>query len=126
MSLVLDASALLALLHKEPGAEQVERVLDGALVSTVNWAEVVRKSLQRRTDVSWLREGFTEVGVEVAPFTPSQAERAAHLWEKTRRYGLSLTDRAGLALAMERNLPILTADRVWGELDLGIEIRLAR
>ncbi len=126
MNSVLDASALLALLHKEPGTESVEQALDGGLVSAVNWAEVVQKSLKRKADISWMRKGFTEVGVVFEPFTPDQAELAARLWDKTRPQGLSLADRACLALAMERDAPVLTADRAWGELDLDVEIRLIR
>lgn len=126
MSRVLDASALLALLHKEPGAALVEQALDGALVSTVNWAEVAQKSLCRGADVSLLREGFSQLGVVFEPFTPVQAELAAQLWEKTRHVGLSLADRACLALAMERGFSILTADRAWGELGLDLAIELIR
>nr|VFJ77541.1 MAG: PIN domain nuclease, a component of toxin-antitoxin system (PIN domain) [Candidatus Kentron sp. FW] len=126
MSQILDASALLTLLHGEPGAQVVEEALDGALISTVNWAEVVQKSLERQADVSWMREGFSKVGVVFEPFTPVQAETAAHLWSRVRRHGLSLADRACIALAMDRQLPILTADRVWGELVLPVEIRLVR
>jgi len=126
VSSILDASALLALLHEEPGAERVEQVLDGALVSAVNWSEVVQKSLKRQADVSWMREGFTEVGVVFEPFTPAQAELATRLWDKTRRYGLSLADRACLALAMERKATVLTADQAWRELDLGVEIQFIR
>ncbi len=126
MSLVLDASAILALLHDEPGAERVEPALDGALVSAVNWAEVIQKSLKRRADISWMREGFTAVGVVFKPFTPTQAEIAAYLWERTRQHGLSLADRACLALAIEQHVPVLTADRAWGNLDLGVEIRQCR
>lgn len=126
MSLILDASALLTLLHREPGSERVEQVLDGALISTVNWVEVVQKALQRQVEVDPLREGFTQVGVTFEPFTPDQAESAARLWEGTRRFGLSLADRACLALAVERGLPILTADRAWRGLDLGVAIELLR
>ncbi len=126
MNLVLDASALLALLHEQPGAKRVEPVLDRALVSAVNWAEVVQKSLNRQADVSGLRDGFAEVGVTFEPFTAAHAELAAHLWEKTRKWGLSFADRACLALAMERNVPVMTADREWGKLDLQVEIQLVR
>ena len=126
MSLVLDASALLALLHEEPGAKRVEQALNGALVSAVNWAEVIQKSLRRQTDVSWMWAGFSEVGVIIEPFTPAQAELAAHLWEKTRRHGLSLADRACLSLAMERQAPVLTADRAWAKLGLDVEIQQIR
>jgi PIN domain nuclease of toxin-antitoxin system len=126
MSLVLDASALLAFLHDEPGADRVKSVLDGALFSAMNWAEVVQKSLRCKADVIGMREEFSDVGVVFEPFTLSQAELAACLWGKTRRQGLSLADRACLALAMERQGVVLTADRVWGELELNVEIRLVR
>jgi PIN domain nuclease of toxin-antitoxin system len=124
--LVLDASALLAFLHDEPGADRIRQALDGGIVSAVNWAEVVQKSLQRRADVAGMQEEFAEIGVAFEPFTASQAEITAHLWEKTRRHGLSLADRACLALAMVRKAPVLTADRVWGELELGIEVQMLR
>jgi PIN domain nuclease of toxin-antitoxin system len=123
---VLDASALLAFLHDEPGAHHVEKALDGAVVSAVNWSEVVQKSLLRQADVTGMREEFSEVGVIFQAFTPRQAETAAHLWEQTRRNGLSLADRACLALALERKVPVLTADRSWGRLDLDLEIQMLR
>ena len=59
-------------------------------------------------------------------FTPRQAETAARLWSRTRNHGLSLADRACLALAMDKTLPVLTADRAWSELDLDIEIQVIR
>lgn len=126
MTWVLDASALLAFLHDEPGADRVRQALDSAHVSTVNWAEVVQKSLGRQVNVVGMQEEFSEVGVVFEPFTPSQAELAAHLWKKTRRRGLSLADRACLALAIEQEAAVLTADRVWAELKLDVEIQLVR
>ncbi len=123
---VLDASALLAFLHDEPGADRVRRVFENAIVSAVNWAEVVQKSLLRGANVSGMREEFSDVGVVFEPFTSEQAETAAKLWETTHRYGLSLADRACLALAMEHNASVLTADRAWGDLDLGVRIHLLR
>jgi PIN domain nuclease of toxin-antitoxin system len=123
---VLDASALLAFLHDELGANRVQQAFDNAVVSVVNWAEVVQKSLWRQADVAGMREEFTEVGVIFEPFTIIQAEIAARLWEKTRTHGLSLADRACLALALDRNLPVLTADRAWADLGLEVEIQLVR
>ncbi len=102
MTFVLDASALLAFLCDEPGAVRVRKALDGSLVSAVNWSEVVQKSLQRQVDVAGMRDEFCEVGVVFEPFTPAHAEIAAHLWAKTQDLGLSLADRACLALAIER------------------------
>jgi len=126
MSVVLDASALLAFLHNEPGGEQVSSVLDGAWVSAVNWSEVLQKSLQRKVDIDGMQQEFTEVGVVFEAFTARQAEIAARLWANSRIHGLSLADRACLALALDKRQPVLTADRTWGKLDLDVEIRLLR
>ena len=124
--MVLDASALLAFLHDEPGADRVQQAFDGGLVSAVNWAEVVQKALLRRADISGMRREFSEVGLVFRDFSLDQAETAARLWEKTRNQGLSLGDRACLTLAMEQQATVLTADRAWSELDLDIEVRLLR
>ena len=126
MTLVLDASSLLAFLHDEPGAERVRSALSGAIVSAVNWSEVVQKSLQRQADIAGLRQEFEHTGVEFLPFTPEHAEIAALLWDRTRQHGLSLGDRACLALAMDRQAPVLTADRAWTSLNLGLDIQSVR
>lgn len=126
MTLVLDASSVLAFLHDEPGAERVWSVLSQAVVGTVNWSEVVQKALRRQVDITGMREEFVQAGVVFSPFTVEQAEIAALLWDKTRHLGLSLGDRACLALAMEQQLPILTADRAWSGLDLDLQIQLVR
>ena len=126
MTLVLDASSVLAFLHDEPGADRVWSVLSEAMVSAVNWSEVVQKSLRRRVDITGMRQEFAQAGVVFVPFTAGHAEIAALLWDKTHHLGLSLADRACLALAMERQVPILTADRAWSGLDLGLDIQLIR
>ncbi len=126
MARVLDASSLLAFLHDEPGAEEVWSALPGALVGSVNWSEVVQKSLQRQADISGMQQEFIEAGVVFVPFTAEHAEITALLWDKTRALGLSLADRACLALAMERQLPILTADRAWSGLNLNLDIQFIR
>jgi len=123
---VLDASSLLAFLHDEPGADQVWSTLPGALVGAVNWSEVVQKSLQRQADITGMRLEFVEAGLLFVPFTPEHAEIAALLWEKTRALGLSLADRACLALAIERQVPVLTADRAWSALRLDLDIQFIR
>ncbi len=126
MSVVLDASALLAFLHDEPGGEAVSPALEGGRVSAVNWSEVLQKSLQRKVDIEGMQQEFIEVGVTFEPFTPQQAETAARLWSRTRNHGLSLADRACLALAMDKALPVLTADGAWAALDLDLEIQVLR
>ncbi|WP_019591846.1 MULTISPECIES: PIN domain-containing protein [unclassified Thioalkalivibrio] len=126
MTTVLDASALLAFLHDEPGGDSVARALDGGCVSTVNWSEVLQKALQRGVDVRGMQQEFMDVGLVFEPFTAQQAELAAQLWESSRRHGLSMADRACLALARDKALPVLTADRAWSQLDLDIEVRSLR
>ena len=126
MSVVLDASALLAFLHEEPGGERVSPMLEGARVSAVNWSEVLQKSLQRGVNVEGMQQEFTEVGVIFEPFTPQQAEVTARLFVQTRNHGLSLADRACLVLAVDKGLPILTADRAWGRLKLDVDIEVVR
>ncbi|MEX0915227.1 MAG: type II toxin-antitoxin system VapC family toxin [Wenzhouxiangellaceae bacterium] len=123
---VLDASALLAFLHDEPGGHRVSQVLDGATVSTVNWSEVLQKALQRNVDIEGMQQEFVDVGVVFEPFSPRQAEIAARLWSLTRKHGLSLADRACLALATDTARPLLTADQAWNRLGLEIEIRMVR
>ncbi len=126
MNPILDASALLAYLHQEPGWVEVHEFVGESCIGAVNWCEVAQKTERKGLVVEKVRNMLDELGLEVVPFSAKQAELAAHLWEETRRYGLSLADRACLALAMERQAPVLTADRAWGELELNVEIRLVR
>ena len=127
MTAVLDASALLALLYREPGADAVEEVLDGAVVSAVNWSEVLQKLTQRglRPAVSAVA-GLEALGLRIEPFTPVDARRAAELWDTGRAAGLSIGDRACLALAHRLTVEALTADRAWKDVDAGVAIRLLR
>lgn len=126
MTCVLDASALLALFHEERGAERVEAALEGALISSVNWAEVIQKSLAHGVDVDGMHEELLSTGVTVEVFTRPQAEIAGKLWTATRQLGLSLGDRACLALGIERSLPVITADRAWKKLRLEIAVDVIR
>ena len=126
MSVVLDASALLAFLHEEPGGERVSPVLEGAYVSAINWSEILQKSLQRGVNIDGMQQEFTEVGVIFEPFTPEQAETAARMFTRTCNFGLSLADRACLALAADKGARVMTADRAWRGIGLDIEIELIR
>ncbi len=126
MRVVMDASALLAFLHGEPGDAAVISRLEGALVSAVNWSEVLQKSLRLGVDVEGMEEEFQDMGITFEAFTPAQAQTAARLWEAVPKAGLSLADRACLALALESGLPVMTADRAWRHLSLGLDIQLIR
>lgn len=123
---VLDASALLAYLHQEPGWKVVRKAVGDGYVSAVNWSEVAQKTAHRGLDVDQVRSLLEEVGLSIVPFTSEQAETAALLWQKTRNNGLSLADRSCLALAIIQNVTVFTTDRVWAELDLGLDIRVVR
>ena len=123
---VLDASAVLALLHREAGADVVLRHLDNGLVSAVNLAEVAARLADHRMPAAEIREVVGSIGVEIVPFDEPRAYDAASLRPLTRAKGLSLGDRACLALARERGVPAVTANRAWAALDLGIEIELIR
>jgi ribonuclease VapC len=129
---VLDASALLALLKGEPGAERVAEALErGAYLSAVNLAEVLSKLADWGEDPAEAQARMAQVGllgaaVAVLPFTGEDALEVARLRALTRAYGLSFGDRACLALARRLGLPALTAERAWAELDLGIPVEVLR
>jgi len=123
---VIDASALLAYLHGETGGSRVSECLDGALLSSVNLCEVLQKARQYGADAVGLDEDLTELGVQIVPFGREHAALAADLWQSTRGCGLSLADRACLALAMANEIPVLTADRAWMGLALPVTVELIR
>lgn len=121
---VLDASVLLAVFFREVGVDAVP--LDGSAVSAVNWSEVVQVAARRGADVRGLADALAAEGAVVVPFTAAHAEAAAALWQRTRAAGLSLADRACLALARQYAVPVLTADRAWGDMEVGAEVVLVR
>lgn len=126
MTAVLDASAALALLRREDGHEIVAELINGAVTSAVNWSEIVQKGLQRNWP-STAVESLRSAGLRVVAFGPDDAELAAAYWPRTRDAGLSLADRACLALAaVENDGRAVTADRVWAGLDLDVPVQLIR
>jgi ribonuclease VapC len=123
---VLDASALLAYLNGEPGAEMVASFIGEALISTVNVAEVVTKLVERSGSPDVAAQALAIIDIDIVDFDRRQAEAVGGLVTLTRSKGLSLGDRACLCLAAREKLPALTADRNWQELKLGTEVRLVR
>jgi ribonuclease VapC len=123
---ILDASALLALLGDEPGAELVAPLLDGAIISTVNWSEVLNRYVDLGLEIEARDAEIDSLGVSLALFTSRQAEIAAGLLPFTRKAGLSLADRACLALALDLGGQPVTADRAWGRIDVGLDVMLIR
>jgi ribonuclease VapC len=126
VTVVLDASALLAYLLQEPGAEVVDGLLSDARMTSVNWAEVVQKSLSAGVEVQGMREELQALGMQVEPFVAADGERAGQLWALTRQQGLSLGDRACLSLGLRLGVKVVTCDRAWAELPLELEVQVLR
>ncbi len=129
---VLDASALLAYLRDEAGAtDTAEAIATGAAISAANWAEVLSKVADEGEDPEMVAqrletEGIIGGSLEVFPLTDMDARVMGRLRPLTRTAGLSLGDRACIALGIRLGCEVLTADRGWAGLDLGINIRLIR
>lgn len=123
---VLDASALLATLFEEPGASEIEARIDEACISAVNLSEVAAKLADRGTPAELITEILSELDLDVRPFDRAQAERAGIFRISTRGQGLSLGDRACLALTEAMARTAITTDRAWAELDIGIAIEVVR
>lgn len=125
--MVLDASALIAYVNGEPGWERVEAELqDGARISAVNLSEVAARLARSGRAVLEVLEDVAQLGVVVEPFGFLDARLAAELIPATRHQGLSLADRACLALAMRTADAVQTADRAWAGIEVGVGIEVIR
>ncbi len=130
--LVLDASALLAHLQQEPGHEKVrEGLAGGAVISSVNLSEVLDVLSRGGGEPGEFahemgRSNVLHAALLVEEFTFDDSVEAARLRPLTRHLGLSLADRACLALALRMEFPVLTADKAWSTLDIGVEVRPIR
>ena len=123
---VLDASAVLALLLGEEGGERVAPRVPEALISAVNVAEVAGKLLDRGIAEGGVICVLSQMRYQVAPFDGELILLTAFLRPRTRAHGLSLGDRACLALGIFHRLPVITAERAWAKLDLGIAVEVIR
>lgn len=118
---VLDASAVLAFLQGEEGSDRVETSLEGGILGAANWSEVAQKVSAGGADWGVARSLLLSYGLRIEPVFAQDAETAAVLWK--RGSGLSLGDRLCLALADRVDMPVLTADRAWGESERIVQIR---
>jgi PIN domain nuclease of toxin-antitoxin system len=123
---VLDSSALLCVLNGEAGAERVGQALPSAVIGAVNLAEVVAKLRERGLSVEEVDEVLGGLHLDVCPLTAAQAYTTGHLRVVTRAQGLSLGDRACLALAAELGAIALTADQAWAGAEAGVEVEVIR
>lgn len=126
MTIALDASTVLAVVNSEPGAEMVQNAWADAAVSAVNYSEAIAKLVETGFDDAEAIGILEALPITVHALDIAQARRAGLLRRQTREHGLSLGNRACLALAMVLGLPAMTADHDWIDLDLGIEIVVIR
>lgn len=128
--IVVDTSAIIALLNEEEGYEIVQKNLNNAIISTVNFSESLtvafRQAFQDEHEQKDLIKLLRETFPHIIDFNYEQADITASLDKITKQHGLSFGDKACLALAKYKNLPLLTADRVWKELSINIDIELIR
>ncbi|MFN5894436.1 MAG: type II toxin-antitoxin system VapC family toxin [Dolichospermum sp.] len=123
---VVDASAILALLNQETGSEEVLRFIGKAAISTVNLSEVIAKLADAGIPEEDIRQILSNLNLEVIDFNKEQVLKAGMLRPNTKSIGLSFGDRACLALAIFLNQPVLTTDRLWGSINVGVEVRVVR
>lgn len=125
-TMVLDASALLALLQNEPGADAVAAVLPSGVMSAVNLSEVVGKLVDHGMPADAIRNALDGLPIDVHAFDHAAAYEAGELRRSTRGAGISLGDRACLALAMRLGATALTADRAWASIAHTARVRVIR
>ena len=126
MSVVFDSSALLAITFDEKGAAVALGAAMDVVMSAVNVTEVITRLVDEGASREEALRSLRKVSPAIRSFDESLALEAGFLRTSTRQYGLSLGDRACLALALRERAPVVTADRTWAKLDLGIDIRVIR
>jgi PIN domain nuclease of toxin-antitoxin system len=123
---VLDVSALLALLNNEPGAQRVKDILQESVIGAVNVCETVGKLTNAGMSLDDARTSIKLINLEVIPFDTELAYKAVALIVETKKLGLSLGDRACLALGLMLNKTVVTAERLWSRLKLDITVEIIR
>jgi len=123
---VVDASAFLAIMRDEIGAALASARMPGASMSTVNASEALMRGVEKGIPLDLMREFLAAQEVRMVPFDDELAVSAALLRPSTKRAGLSFADRACIATAMRLNATVVTADRIWADLDLPCPIELIR
>lgn len=123
---VIDASAILALLNAEPGADIVAEALPRGVISAVNLSEVVAKLCDAGMPEKAIRQALQPLGLEIVPFDEDQSYQAGLLRTSTQDTGISLGDRACLSLAKMRDVIALTTDKAWSGLSIGATIKVIR
>ncbi len=123
---VIDASAVLAAIQNEQGGEYVKKHIHRCVISSVNWSEVLQKLRVGGIDVDKIDCYLNALGMKVIAFTKEDGAISASLWESGKSLGLSLADRACLATGLRLKTKIITADRVWKQLEISSQVFLIR
>ena len=124
---VLDSSAVIALLNSEPGADFVASRLSNASLSAVNLQEIAKKMLEAGLALGVIREAIDSLSIHILMHDAEDALLAASLAPVTKKFGRGLGDRSCMALAIKLGVPALTTDRAWKQIELpGLEVILAR
>ena len=125
--IIFDASAVVALLAKEKGFEVIKRHLKNAIISSVNISEVYKYCIDKQNLAADECKNIMGIsGIKIIDFDEKQALIAADIYPKTKEYGLSLGDRACIALAIEKKYPILTCDKIWEKINLDVKFIMVR
>ena len=124
--IVVDASALMALLLREPGSDVVAERISKSVISAVNLAEVLARMSRERISARTLVPKLTALGLAIVDFDQAQAVIAGEIREHARGQGVGLADCCCMALALHQAWPVLTADRLWAKLGFDIDVRLIR
>ena len=124
--IVLDSSALVALLLREPGHEMVAGRLAEAAVSAVNISEVLARMSRENISPRALLPRLLQLGTSIVAFDAAQAVIASEIRERARGLGMGLADCCCLALAIHRGTPVMTADRAWNGLEVDLQIVMIR
>lgn len=123
---VFDSSAVLAVIYGESGSDDVIDRMRGALLSSVNLIEVHSKLLLNGVPQEAARQKILQLRCEISPLDEEQARIASEMVTKTRPHGLSLGDRACLALAIQRGATVYTADQAWEGIPLKLDLKMIR
>jgi len=124
---IFDASAAIALFAKEKGREVIKKHLKNAIISSVNVSEIYKYCIDRQRLTTSECENLMKISaIKIIDFDAKQALIAADIYPKTKKLGLSLGDRACIALAIDKDCPILTCDKIWAKVNLDIKFIMAR
>lgn len=126
MSFVLDSSAVLAVIREEAGMEVVAAAIPQSRVSSVNAVEIVTKLIDLGRSPDLAEAILFGLALDIEPFLPADGVLAGRLRKESKRFGLSLGDRACIATAIRLGATVLTADRIWADLDVGCPIEVIR